>query len=343
MKVFYSETHSMHNPPFEILDGGERVPSFETSQRIDSILFSLKAAQDFSLASPDDFGMEPIRAVHDQGYLEFLQTAYSQWINESANYEHSALTPATFPPGGIGKIPKSVLGKAGHYMMDLSAPIGAHTFDAAYQAAQCALSGARNLINGSRSTFALIRPPGHHAGPANCGGYCYLNNAAISANYLCATEHKVAILDVDYHAGNGTQEIFYDRKDVFTISIHADPDEEYPYYLGYLAEIGRGEGLGFHRNFPLPLGSADQGYLTALDQAMELIRDYQPDFLVVSLGLDLAKGDPLGKFQITDDGIGQIGKAIANIKLPTLIVLEGGYDIPNLGSRVVRFLENFKA
>ena len=341
MKVFYSNFHLRHNPPFEVLDGGEKSPSFEIPDRVENIHSELIHKPWAEFSELHDFGLEPILDVHDKGYVDFLRTAFQLWTAGDEKFEHVALTPATFPPGGRRRIPHSVLGQAGYYMMDLSAPIGVNTYLAAYHSAQCALSGAFALQEGNSVAYALCRPPGHHSGTANCGGYCYLNNAAIAANRLAKIGSKVSILDIDYHAGNGTQEIFFERNDVYTISIHADPNEEYPYYWGYQDEVGHGPGYGFHRNYPLPIGTDDKGYLRTLDQACGLITSFSPRYLVVSLGLDLASGDPLGKFHVSDDGIEKIGQRINDLNLPTLIVQEGGYDIPRLGSRATIFLENF--
>jgi acetoin utilization deacetylase AcuC-like enzyme len=225
-------------------------------------------------------------------------------------------------------------------MMDLSAPIGAETYPAALQSAYCSLSGAEALLSGEQTSFAACRPPGHHAGRANCGGYCYLNNSSIAANWL-SRHNKVAILDIDYHAGNGTQEIFYERSDVLTLSLHADPAEEYPYYSGYSDEIGNGRGEGYHLNIPLPFGTSDVSYVEALHQAIARIESFNPGFLVVSAGMDIYKDDPLGKFKITCDGIHQIGSDIAKLRLPTLIVMEGGYDLGSIGKNFLTFMENF--
>ena len=263
MKIFYSPSHIMHHPPFEVLDGGEKSRSYEIPERVENVIHLLRQKNWAEILAPSDYGLDPILEVHDQEYVEFLQSAFQIWTSGVANYEHMALTPATFPLGGNRRIPNSILGKAGYYMMDLSAPIGAETYRAALQSAYCALSGAEALVIGEKSAFALCRPPGHHAGKANCGGYCYLNNSAIAANWL-SRNGRVAILDIDYHAGNGTQEIFYDRRDVLTISLHADPAVEYPYYSGYADEIGEGEGKGFHLNIPLPFELDDAGYLAAL-------------------------------------------------------------------------------
>jgi acetoin utilization deacetylase AcuC-like enzyme len=226
-------------------------------------------------------------------------------------------------------------------MFDLSAPIMAGTYQAALGSANCALSGAQAVAEGARAAFALCRPPGHHAGKSYCGGYCYLNNAAIAGNWLSA-KGKVAILDIDYHAGNGTQNIFYDRGDVLTISIHADPDFEYPSFAGYSTETGTGPGFGAHRNFPLPAGTDDEHYLSTLDEAIELIQSFAPASLVLSAGMDLYSGDPLGSFNVTKAGISEIGNRIAKLNLPTLIVMEGGYNNAALGENIMGLLDNFE-
>jgi acetoin utilization deacetylase AcuC-like enzyme len=225
-------------------------------------------------------------------------------------------------------------------MFDLSAPIMGGTYRAALGSANCALNGARAIAEGERSAFALCRPPGHHAGKTFCGGYCYLNNAAIAANWLSAVG-KVALLDIDYHAGNGTQDIFYERGDVLTISIHADPDAEYPAFCGYADETGSGQGSGLHRNFPLPAGTDDIRYLSVLGEALNLIKSFAPAFLVLSAGMDIYSGDPLGEFKVTREAIRQVGERLAALELPTLIVMEGGYNNEALGENVATLLENF--
>lgn len=225
--------------------------------------------------------------------------------------------------------------------MDLSAPIVAGTYKAALASANCALSAAEAVSKGERAAFALCRPPGHHAGKANCGGYCYLNNAAIAANWL-SSKGRVAVLDIDYHAGNGTQDIFYEHADVLSISIHADPDFEYPHFSGYADERGAGAGLGFHHNFPLPAGTDDAAYLATLEIALGHIRAFEPGYLVVSAGMDIYADDPLGKIKVTTKGIGEIGKRIASPGLPTTIVFEGGYNNDALARNVLALLEAFK-
>jgi acetoin utilization deacetylase AcuC-like enzyme len=348
MKIYYSDAHLQHNPPFEIYDGGEKYPHLEVPERAERILAALKQNTWAEIFAPEDFGLDPILAVHDPDYITFLHSAYHEWLQTEADagYDKTALLPATFPPRKQRRKPKALLGKAGYYISDLSAPLVAGTYAAALAAANCALSGAKSVSQPvyppqkPAATFALCRPPGHHAGKANCAGYCYVNNAAVAANWL-SKQGKTAILDIDYHAGNGTQEIFYDRADVLTISIHADPDNEYPYYSGYADETGRGTGLGFHHNLPLPAGTGDQTYLGTVEKAIALIMAYLPSFMVISAGMDLYAGDPLGKFKVSQEGIHQIGKEIAGLKLPTLVVMEGGYNNAALGENIVALLGNF--
>jgi acetoin utilization deacetylase AcuC-like enzyme len=219
-------------------------------------------------------------------------------------------------------------------MMDLSACIVEGTFAAALASANCALSAAEAVANGERTAFALSRPPGHHAGKDYAGGYCFINNAAVAANWLSA-KGRVALLDIDYHCGNGTQDIFYDRNDVLAISLHADPQFEYPHFAGYANETGTGAGLGFHKNIPLEKGTDDARYLSALEGALSLIHSFAPTYLVVSAGMDIYADDPLGLINVTTQGIGEIGKRISALSLPTVIVLEGGYNNDALGRNIV--------
>ncbi len=344
MKVYYSETHRQHDAPFEVLEGGVSVPVFECPERMDRILAALATTGWAEVTPPRDFGLGPIRAVHAADYLDYLQTAYDDWQAESGQLGietlNPVLYPATFPPRrGRGK-PSSVVGRAGYYTMDLSAPIVAGTYPAAAASAQCALSAAEEVARGDRVAFALCRPPGHHAGRDYAGGYCYLNNAAIAARYL-TRRGKVAVVDVDYHAGNGTQDIFYEAGDVLTISIHADPARQYPYFMGYADETGEGPGAGLHRNFPLPPGTGDAAYLRALDEALALVRAFGPESLVVSAGMDIYAGDPLGDFAVTTEGVRAIGRGLAALRLPTVVVMEGGYNNEALGENVVGLLSAF--
>ncbi len=339
MKVYYSEAHRRHEPPFEVFDGGLRTPYMENADRMDRILNALRPISSVDILDPKDFGLGPIYAVHDKEYLDFLASSWTEWL-ASESKDKSTLLPATFALRRHPQKPSSLLGRAGYYMMDLSACIVEGTYAAALASANCALSAAKAIVHGEQAAFALCRPPGHHAGKDYAAGYCFINNAAVAANWL-SLQGTVALLDVDYHCGNGTQDIFYERDDVLTISIHADPNFEYPYYAGYAHETGAGAGLGFHKNIPLKKGTDDARYLVALEEALSLIRGFAPKYLVVSTGMDIYAEDPLGTIKVTTEGIGEIGKRISALALPAVIVMEGGYNNEVLGRNIVKFLSPF--
>ncbi len=354
MKVFYSELHRRHDPPFEVFDGGERVPYLENPDRMDKILSALGETTWAEITEPADFGLAPILSVHDADYINFLASAWHEWRaskpeQESGSAEY-VLLPATFALRRHPYRPTSLLGRAGYYMMDLSSCIVEGTYTAALASANCALGGASWIsrdFGKSSSTetpgsnaFALCRPPGHHAGKDYAAGYCFINNAAVAANLL-SSKGKVALLDIDYHAGNGTQDIFYERSDVLTISLHSDPAYEYPYYAGYPEENGNGKGINFHYNFPLQNGISDSIYLMTLDKALEIITGFSPRYLVVSVGADIYEYDPLGKFKVTHSGFHKIGDRIAGLRLPTLVVMEGGYNNDALGGNISALLSSF--
>ncbi|MDD2920926.1 MAG: histone deacetylase family protein [Anaerolineales bacterium] len=344
MKIFYSENHRKHVPPFEVFDGGKRVPYLENPDRMDKILSALGKAEWAEFIAPSDFGLAPIRAAHDEDYLNFLATCWGEWINSDPNVaaapQENAFLPATFALRRTTRKPTTLLGKGGYYIMDLSACIVEGTYRAALSSANCALSAAEFTSRSGQTAFALCRPPGHHAGKDYAGGYCFINNAAVAANWL-SSKGKVALLDIDYHAGNGTQDIFYERADALTISIHGDPQFEYPHYIGFADEVGAGAGLGFHKNFPLPAGTTDAQYLSALDEALNMIRNFAPKYLILSAGMDTFAGDPLGSFKISRNGFSQIGKRISALNFPTVIVMEGGYANAALGENIVTLLEQF--
>ena len=339
MKIIYSPDHKKHDPHFEGYDENGTTPSYENAARGESVHAVLQKSDWAEFHKPVDFGMKPIRAVHSEPYLDYLRTAYRDWKPYSP-VEEQGFIPGTY--GVDYQMSRSLSGyeQSGFFVLDTTVAVTPGTFQASILATHSALTGAQFLTIGDASSFALTRPPGHHAGSEMCGGYCYFNNAAIAAKWL-SERGKVAVLDVDYHAGNGTQSIFYERGDVLTISLHADPEKEYPYYAGFTAETGAGAGIGFHRNFPLPPGTDFNRYLFALGQALDMLDQAAPDYLVVSAGMDIFKDDPLGKFDLDQDDIHQIGNKIASLGRPTLVVMEGGYDLPSLGENFVAFLEPF--
>jgi acetoin utilization deacetylase AcuC-like enzyme len=239
--------------------------------------------------------------------------------------------------------PRAIDGKLGYYSLDAATPITRGTWRAATAAADTALTAAALVASGERGAFALARPPGHHAAKDLYGGYCFLNNAAIAAQSLLdGGARRVAILDIDYHHGNGTQSIFYSRGDVFFVSIHGDPKEEFPYFLGYADETGEGDGEGANLNLPLPWGTGSSRWLEALGEAATRISAFTPEALVVSLGLDTYKEDPISHFLLESDDYLKIGRRIARLRLPTAFVLEGGYAVAALGVNAVNVLTGFE-
>ncbi len=269
------------------------------------------------------FGIDAIRAVHSRHLVSYLESVCRQLGPKDLIY------PEIFPVRHPERRPRERAMRAGYYCMDTFTPLTASAWPAARAAVDCALTAAELVRDGERLAYALLRPPGHHAERAVYGGFCYFNNAAIAAHRLSA-HGKVALLDIDHHHGNGSQDIFWERADVLTVSIHGHPRDCYPYFAGFADERGDGAGLGFNRNFPLKPGADDAVYLRTLDEALEAIRRFKPSWLVLSLGFDIMRGDPTGTFLVTTQGMRAIGERIAGQGLPTLVVQEGGYSVHNL-------------
>jgi len=339
VRVVHSPLHARHDGGIE-LHRGELVPSFEMPARVAYILRALERAG-MAVEAPREFAPQALLRVHDAGFIEFLRNAHAQW--RAAGMSGSML-PSGFPARGLrrDRIPAGINGMMGYYAFDAGTPIVEGTWDAALASAHSALTAAALVAEGERNAFALCRPPGHHAGHSTYGGYCYLNNAALAAQELRDRgSARVAVLDVDYHHGNGTQEIFYARDDVLFASIHGTPDTEYPYFLGYADERGIDAGEGFTRNFPLPAGTEWDDYRVALAQALEAVARHRADALVVSLGVDTFEGDPISAFKLGRRHFPLIGSMIAELRLPTVLVLEGGYAVDEIGENVVDVLAAF--
>jgi len=336
MLTIYSDDHQLHRGKFELSDG-KLVPCYETPERAELVLAAVREAALGEIVAPDDFGVDPILRVHDARFVEFLQQAWHLWTE--AGREGDAL-PLNWPIRGMRQIePEHIDGKLSYFSFDAGSPVTSGTWQAARSSANVALTGAARLRAGDRCIFSLCRPPGHHAAADYIGGYCYLNNAAIAAqNYLDEGAKTVAILDIDYHHGNGTQSIFYDRSDVLFVSIHGDPAQEYPYFLGRADETGSGKGKGYNANFPLRWQSSDELWLAALDDGLQRIADYAPDYLLISLGVDTFIEDPISEFRLTSDDYLLIGARIAALGLPMHFILEGGYAVDAIGTNVSNVL-----
>jgi acetoin utilization deacetylase AcuC-like enzyme len=286
----------------------------------------------------DPIGVDALTTAHAPDYVWFLQQAYAHWVAEGRSEE--GVAPDAFPSRMGGTPPQSVRGLAGWYAFDPETPIGPQTFASAQGAAQAALAAAHAVSAGEPFAYALCRPPGHHAGPAYCGGYCYFNNAALAAKALGP---GTAVLDVDCHHANGTQDLFYASAEHFTASLHGDPDVTYPFYWGRAGEIGSGAGEGANLNIPLSPGTSDAAYLTALERGCEAIAAAGARRLVVSFGADAIASDPLGSLGLSEAVFGPMAKVIADLRLPTCVVQEGGYDYDALGRCVVAFLDGLEA
>jgi acetoin utilization deacetylase AcuC-like enzyme len=336
MLTIYAPIQRTHRQA-HVLRGGAHASSHETPERIDSILSAIRQARLGPVVEPDDAGLGPVHAVHDEGMVSFLATAYAQ--GQAGDPSATPVFPTFFCPPGQRRRPDSFEGRKGFYCVDMEVPIEAHTWDAALASAHCAWTGAMRLRADQSPVYALCRPPGHHAGPDFMGGYCYLNNAAIAARALGAGGERVALLDVDYHHGNGTQAVFYADPDVWYGSLHVDPRTAYPYYAGYEDERGAGAGAGTNYNVPLPPGTGEEEYLSALEALLERLCAYDPRWLVLSAGFDTYLRDPISTFQLDTGAFGEIGLRIRALNRPTLVVQEGGYHVPDLGRNVVTFLQ----
>jgi len=339
MITVYSEKHLLRNPRTELY-GGELVAPHECAQRAEFVLDRVKATGLGDIIAPSQFGLEPVVRVHDADFVEFLSSAWTEWV--AAGNRGEAI-PDCWPARRMAvRRPNSITGKLGYYAMAAETSISAGSWEAACASADVALTAAARLATGERGAFALCRPPGHHAARDLYGGYCFLNNAAIAAQYL--RDHgseRVAILDVDFHHGNGTQDIFYARSDVLYCSIHGDPLDAFPYFAGYADEIGSGEGTGYNLNLPLPRGTDFRIWRAALETALARIVKFAPAALVVSLGVDTFENDPISFFKLKTDDFARYGRLIGALGLPTLFVLEGGYAVAEIGVNAVNVLQEF--
>ena len=343
MHIIYTDQHKLHATDQVEYEGHPFVTD-EVPARIEIILSAARAAGLGSVSAPTDRGLDPLFAAHHIDFVTFLRDIYAE--SAAALGNAAPVFPSTFPARPIRRRSNSVYGRAGYYAFGAGSPILEGTWAAAYWSAQCALTAADLVQTREPTAYALCRPPGHHAAADLYGGYCYLNNAAIAARYLQAVSPvraKIAILDMDYHHGNGTQEIFYADPSVLYCSLHAHPDDDYPFFWGGANERGEGAGQGYNRNWPLPQKTDDAHYLAALDEALAFVQDFAPRYLVVSAGFDIAVGDPVGGFGVTVEGMRAVGQHIAALSrgVPTVLVQEGGYLLEKLGENAVAFLQAF--
>lgn len=341
MKVVFSADHRLQNPRSEI-HLGTPIPTFERAARAENIRSELMKDSRFLFVDPFEHGRHPIERVHRAGMVDFLERA---WIDMHDETDRDEFVPEVMLHAGLRENmpsvspPRSASSAFGYWCYETATPIVSGTYRAARASVDVALTAGDIVLAGERSAYALCRPPGHHAARAVFGGFCYFNNAAIVADHLVrATGSKVAILDVDYHHGNGTQHIFYERDDVFFTSLHGDPTRAYPWFTGFPDETGAGRGKNTNYNVPLPAETSDETYLRRLDDACSKITRFGADILVVSLGVDTFWNDPISDFSLTTEGYAKCAELVRDSGLPMVVVQEGGYDIDAIGVNVRSWL-----
>ncbi|WP_237479742.1 histone deacetylase family protein [Lichenibacterium dinghuense] len=347
MRAFHHPDQVLHAPQ-QYMRFGRLAPVRDLPARTERLLGAL-ARRGVAVEPPPALGTGPALAVHTPAYLRFLETAWARW--EALPDRGPEVWPNTFPywsgrPGEAARpdCPATgLIGQAGWYLGDLSVPMGPDTWTSALRSNETAAAAADALVAGERSAYALCRPSGHHARADRASGFCYLNNTAVAARRLGTRFARVAIVDVDAHHGDGTQQIFYTSADVLTVSIHADPSDYYPFYTGYAAEAGHGAGEGFNLNLPLPHGSGGDAMAAALDAAAERVRGFGAEALVVALGFDAHRDDPIGVLKLDAADFHAVGRRLAALGLPTLVVQEGGYALDAIGPCLDAFLEGFSA
>jgi acetoin utilization deacetylase AcuC-like enzyme len=350
MPVVWTERHRGHAPSggywLGVREAGDEEPP-----RGDLLRDGLSAAGATIVDAPD-LGVEPITAVHDAEFVDFMRRAYAAWVAEGHLDDPGQphVVPYLFASPGFaarhrrGRRPATIRAELGLYAIDTMTLLSAGTFSAASSAVHAAVHAADLVAAGDHAAYAAVRPPGHHAGPAFFGGSCYFNNAAAAAQRLReAGFDRVAIVDIDAHQGNGTQEIFWDRDDVLYASVHVDPaDGWFPHIVGFADECGGGAGEGWTHNAPVPAGTGDEPWLAAIGELVRSVERHGSGALVVSLGVDAAEHDPAAPLTITPAGFRAAGAAIAALGLPTVFVQEGGYDLERLVPLVGEVLTGFE-
>ena len=341
MQVVYTEKHRLRNSKTE-LHGGELVMPFESAFRAEWVLAAVKEQGHGSIAAPKPYGLETAKQVHDSAYLDFMATAWDRW--KAAGYKGEAI-PTSFTVRRMqqNRVPRDIDGALGYYAMAGETSLSEGTWEAAIASMQVAMTGADHVMATGNPAFALCRPPGHHSSIDQYGGYCFINNAAVAAqHFLNNGARRVAVLDVDFHHGNGTQDIFYERGDVFFASIHGDPLDAFPHFLGFADETGTGAGEGSTINYPLPPGTVYSDWAAALDNALLKIKAFGAEALIVSLGVDTFEKDPISFFKLTSDDFTRYGERIGKAGLPTLFCMEGGYGVKEIGLNVANVLSGFE-
>lgn len=341
MLCVYSGAHALHNPTHEV-QTGTQLSVFERPRRAAEIRKALIADGGFMFRDPTEHGLDPITAVHDPGLIRYLENVWADWRRYSERPEFwpdTVLHPALREGMGPSPEPAGAVARLGYWCFETMTALTPGTYQAARAAVDVALTTADLVMAGERLAYGLCRPPGHHAVRAAFGGYCYMNNAAIAANHIArSTSEPVTVIDVDYHHGNGTQQIFYRRNDVLYVSLHGDPHHAYPYFAGFADEEGAEEGKGTNMNLPLPAGCRADTYFNALKRGLDAVASFGGSFVVVSLGLDTFGADPIADFALTAADLHEMGRRVAQLDKRLVILQEGGYNLAHLGDNAVQWL-----
>ena len=345
MRAFFDPEQMQHEPQQFMRVGRICAPS-DVPERSQALLGALTALG-IPVQAPPHYGTEALAKVHAPHYLEYLSTAYERWqtvpgagievLPNLSPYFSGRIEDEVRPPCPSA----SPVAQAGYYLGDLSCPIGPHTWHSAVRSAHSAVAAADAVLAGEAASYALCRPSGHHVRRDRAAGFCYVNNAAIAVERLRSRFERMAVLDVDAHHGDGTQQIFYRRADVLTVSLHVDPANYYPFYSGYADEIGYGAGQGCNLNLPLPPGAADKEMLARLEEGLEAIRSYRPGALVMSLGFDTHDADPIGALHVSTGCFGEMGARVRALGLHTAVIQEGGYAVHVIGACLAAFMREF--
>ena len=342
MITIYSSKHSLRNSKTELY-GGELVKPFECPERMDYILSEIKNQKLGEIKPPKIIDFRIISKIHDDDYIEFLNNAWKEWVKEGFKGE---AIPNIWPSRSLNSkiIPKFIEGKLGYFSLAGETSISEGSIEAAYESVKVVITASEMLQNNDvPNIFSLCRPPGHHASKNQFGGYCFFNNAAIAAEFFKTKgANRVFILDVDFHHGNGTQSIFYDRSDVYYASLHGDPIYAFPHFLGHADERGIGHGEGYNKNYPMLPGTTYELWSEALNDSINQITNYKPDILIISLGVDIYENDPISFFKLKSEHFIDLGRRLSKLKLPTLFVMEGGYAIKDIGINTVNTLKGFE-
>jgi acetoin utilization deacetylase AcuC-like enzyme len=338
MQTFAHPAQLRHTPQF-FLQRGQVRANYEVPERAGALLSTLHRLG-LPPAEPAAASREALLAVHDAGYIDFLESAARGWAGlvEKGPEAVANMHPSPEMLAQGATLPSAIIARIGWYTADTACPIGSGTWESAAGAAGAALAAA-DAVAGGGTAYALCRPPGHHAYAARAGGHCYINNSALAAQRLrSAGASRVAMLDIDAHHGNGTQGIFWDRADVLTVSVHGDPSGYYPWYVGYAGETGGGAAEGCNLNLPLRQGTGDTEWLAAIDAGIDRARAFGAEALVVPLGFDASEHEPLTYLGVTSDGFARAAEKLAALGLPTVLVQEGVYAVEKIGGLLERFL-----